>query len=57
VALGTHYPSDVVGGAVLGALSALVFWIPAVRARLNRLADWVGELYERMTARAVRRPA
>jgi undecaprenyl-diphosphatase len=57
VALGTHYPSDVIGGAALGALSALVFWIPSVRARLNRLADWAGALYERITARVVRRPA
>jgi undecaprenyl-diphosphatase len=57
VALGTHYPSDVIGGAALGALCALVFWIPSVRARLNRLADWAGRLYERVTARAVRRPA
>jgi undecaprenyl-diphosphatase len=48
VALGTHYPSDVLGGAVLGALCALVFWIPPVRQRLHRLADWVGELYERL---------
>jgi membrane-associated phospholipid phosphatase len=52
VALGTHYPSDVIGGAILGALCALVFWIPPVRQRLHRLADWAGELYERLvTAR------
>ena len=52
VALGTHYPSDVLGGAILGALCALVFWIPPVRQRLHRVADWAGELYERlMTAR------
>jgi undecaprenyl-diphosphatase len=56
VALGTHYPSDVIGGAALGALCALVFWIPPVRERLHRLADWGGRLYERTTARAVRRP-
>jgi undecaprenyl-diphosphatase len=48
VALGTHYPSDVLGGAILGALCALVFWIPPVRQRLHRLADWAGELYERL---------
>ena len=47
VALGTHYPSDVIAGAVLGALCALVFWIPWVRTRLNALADWVGALYDR----------
>jgi undecaprenyl-diphosphatase len=48
VALGTHYPTDVLGGAVLGALCALVFWIPPVRQRLHRLADWAGALYERL---------
>jgi undecaprenyl-diphosphatase len=47
VALGTHYPTDVLGGAVLGALCALVFWIPPVRQPLHRLADWACELYER----------
>jgi undecaprenyl-diphosphatase len=47
VALGTHYPTDVLGGAVLGALCALVFWIPPVRQPRHRLADWAGELYER----------
>jgi undecaprenyl-diphosphatase len=57
VALGTHYPSDVIGGALLGASCALVLWIPAVRARLHRLADWAGELYERLAMRAIRRPA
>ncbi len=33
VAAGTHYPSDVLGGAGLGALSAVVVW--RVRARLE----------------------
>jgi undecaprenyl-diphosphatase len=49
VAVGTHYPSDVVGGAILGTLAALVFWIPPIRGRLHRLADWMGRLYERLT--------
>jgi undecaprenyl-diphosphatase len=47
VALGTHYPSDVIAGVVLGALCALVFWTPWLRTRLNALADWVGGLYDR----------
>jgi undecaprenyl-diphosphatase len=49
VALGTHYPTDVLGGAALGALAALLLWAPPIRRPLHRLADWTGELYERMT--------
>jgi undecaprenyl-diphosphatase len=48
VALGTHYPTDVIGGAALGATAALVLWGPPVRAVLHRLADWAGEAYERL---------
>ena len=48
VALGTHYPSDVIGGAAIGALAALVLWIPPVRRPLHRLADWLGGVYERL---------
>jgi len=47
IALGTHYPTDVLGGALLGAAAALVFWLPAVRRPLHRLADRSGELYDR----------
>jgi undecaprenyl-diphosphatase len=58
VAVGTHYPGDVLGGAAIGTLSALVFWHPWVRARLNALADWAAGLYERlMGAEARRTPA
>jgi undecaprenyl-diphosphatase len=55
VAVGTHYPSDVIGGAVVGALSALVFWHPWVRTRLNALADWAAGVYERMMSVLARR--
>ncbi len=47
VALGTHYPSDVIGGALLGTAAALVLWAPPVRRPLHRLADWTGALYDR----------
>ena len=43
VALGIHYPTDVLAGAALGAAVALGLYAPAVRALLNRLADAVGE--------------
>jgi undecaprenyl-diphosphatase len=48
VGMGTHYPSDVLGGAALGALAALVFWLPPVRPALHGLAEWLGQLYERL---------
>jgi undecaprenyl-diphosphatase len=47
VALGTHYPSDILGGAVLGALSAAVLWTPPIRRPLHRLANRTGALYDR----------
>jgi undecaprenyl-diphosphatase len=47
VAVGTHYPGDVLAGAVIGTLAALAFWHPSVRDPLHRLAEWVGTLYDR----------
>ncbi len=52
VGLGTHYPTDVLGGAALGTLAALLLWAPPVRQPLHRLADRSGDLYERL----IRRP-
>lgn len=54
VGLGTHYPTDVLGGAAMGALAALLFWAPPARRRLHRLADRSGVLYERLTHRPTR---
>jgi undecaprenyl-diphosphatase len=54
VAVGTHYPGDVVGGALIGAIAALVFWHPLIRGPLHRLADWVGSVYERLLLRVLR---
>lgn len=51
VAVGTHYPGDVLGGVLLGTLCALFFYIPAVRAPLHRLADWASGVYDRVVAR------
>ncbi len=50
VAVGTHYPTDVLAGAAIGALAALIIWHRAVRGPLHRLAEWAGTLYERLTA-------
>jgi undecaprenyl-diphosphatase len=48
VGVGTHYPSDVIGGAIIGTLAALVFWQPWIRERLHRFADWAARGYERL---------
>jgi undecaprenyl-diphosphatase len=53
VAVGTHYPGDVLGGAALGSACALFFWIPAVREPLHRLADWAASIYERIAGRVL----
>jgi undecaprenyl-diphosphatase len=48
VAAGLHYPSDVLAGAVLGSAAALALWTPPLRARVDRLADFAGRLWERV---------
>jgi len=44
VAVGVHYPSDVLAGALLGLAAALVLWAPPLRPRVDRLADLMGRL-------------
>ena len=56
VAVGVHYPSDVVGGALIGTSVALLLWIPPVRRPLHALADWASGVYERLVAWALRKP-
>ena len=57
VMIGVHYPSDVLAGAILGTLCALVFWIPRVRTLVDALADWLSDLYDRIAGAVLRRPA
>jgi undecaprenyl-diphosphatase len=52
VALGVHYPSDVLAGAALGAICALALYAAPVRRLLNRLADFAGRLLDGALARA-----
>lgn len=52
VALGVHYPSDVLAGAALGSAAALVLWAPPLRARIDRLADWIGGYWDRLVERS-----
>lgn len=57
VAVGVHYPSDVLGGALIGTAAALLIWQPPIRARLDWLADEVGSQYERIAGRLLGTPA
>ena len=46
VAIGVHYPSDVLGGAILGSLAALLLWWSPIRSGLNRLSDAAGAIWD-----------
>jgi undecaprenyl-diphosphatase len=47
VALGVHYPSDVLAGAALGAAAALALWAAPIRARVDAIADFFGRSWDR----------
>jgi undecaprenyl-diphosphatase len=47
VAIGVHFPSDVLAGAVVGCVAALVLWIEPIRRRVDALADRLGDGVER----------
>src|SRR3954454_15684103 len=51
VALGVHYPSDVIAGAALGSAAALALWAPPLRSRIDWLADAVGGRWDRLVER------
>jgi undecaprenyl-diphosphatase len=55
VALGYHYPSDVLAGTILGTAAALVLWVPPVRSRVDALADYVGAKWDRLLDRGATR--
>lgn len=46
VAIGVHFPSDVLAGAVLGSAVALALFVRPLRDRIDRLADRVGSWIE-----------
>lgn len=54
VAIGVHYPSDVLAGAALGAAASLALWLPALRRRTDGLADALGRLLAVTRARLPR---
>jgi undecaprenyl-diphosphatase len=55
VALGVHYPSDVLAGATLGAAAALTLWWPPLRSRIDALADLLARPVDRLLEGAARR--
>ena len=55
VAVGVHYPGDVIGGALIGTIAALILWLPPIRRVLHGLAEWAGSIYERVLDRVLRR--
>lgn len=56
VALGFHYPSDVLAGAALGAAAAVALWSPVLRCRVDALTDFLGSAVDRLFSRVIRRP-
>lgn len=48
VAVGFHYPTDVLGGAAIGALAALLLWTPPLRRRIDAVADYLGGAWDRV---------
>jgi undecaprenyl-diphosphatase len=46
VAMGIHYPTDVLAGAAVGALAALALHLRRARALLHRLADLAGAVLD-----------
>lgn len=55
VAFGLHYPTDVIGGAAIGALAALVLWAPPLRSRIDAISDFVGRAWDRLVDAVLRR--
>lgn len=44
VGLGVHYPSDIVGGALVGTMAAIALWVPPVVHVVDGVADKAGDL-------------
>jgi undecaprenyl-diphosphatase len=51
VAIGVHFPSDVLAGAVLGCGVALILFIGPIRTWIDRLADLLGSWIESIVSR------
>lgn len=56
VYVGTHYPGDVLGGALIATAVTLAIYLSPLRGLLERLADYVGAAWSSLLARLFRRP-
>jgi undecaprenyl-diphosphatase len=54
VALGFHYPTDVIGGAAIGTMAAALLWIPALRRIVNWMSDLFGIVWDRIVDAVLR---
>jgi undecaprenyl-diphosphatase len=54
VALGYHYPTDVIAGAAIGASAALLLWLRPIRELIDRVTDRLGGYWDRGTDAALR---
>jgi len=55
VAVGYHFPSDVLAGAALGTAAALLLWAPPLRRRVDAIADLLGRPWDRLVSWSARR--
>jgi undecaprenyl-diphosphatase len=56
VYVGTHYPGDVVAGALIGiAVGSVLFLVPAIRRAIERAATSIGTLLDRALRRRPQR--
>ena len=55
VAVGYHFPTDVLAGAALGTAAALLLWTPTLRRRVDAFADLLGRPLDRLFAWGAKR--
>jgi membrane-associated phospholipid phosphatase len=48
VAIGVHFPGDVLAGALVGITAALLLWLRPIRTWIDALADKLGAPIERV---------
>lgn len=54
IALGYHYPSDVLAGVLLGTGAALLLWTPPLRRAVDAVSDTVGDAWDAVLERGGR---